>query len=58
MEWASLDQVHDELLLEVPENEVEEVGKMVVEEMEGAIELNVPLAVDSGVGESWYACKT
>ncbi len=51
-------QVHDELLLEVPENEVEEVGKMVVEEMEGAMELNVPLAVDSGVGESWYACKT
>ncbi len=51
-------QVHDELLLEVPEEEVEEVGKMVVEEMEGAMELNVPLAVDSGVGASWYACKS
>ena len=51
-------QVHDELLLEVPVEEVEEVGKMVVEEMEGAVELDVPLAVDSAVGESWYACKS
>jgi DNA polymerase-1 len=50
-------QVHDELLLEVPEEEVEEVGRMVVEEMEGAMELDVPLAVDSAAGESWYACK-
>jgi DNA polymerase-1 len=50
-------QVHDELLLEVPEGEVEEVGTMVMEEMVGAMELNVPLAVDHGVGESWYACK-
>ena len=51
-------QVHDELLLEVREEEAEEVGKMVVEEMVGAMRLNVPLAVDSGVGESWYACKS
>jgi DNA polymerase-1 len=51
-------QVHDELLLEVPEGEVEEVGGMVVEEMEGALELNVPLAVDGGVGKSWFACKS
>ena len=50
-------QVHDELLLEVPEADVDEVGTMVTEEMEGAMELNVPLAVDSGVGDSWYACK-
>jgi DNA polymerase-1 len=50
-------QVHDELLLEVPEQDVEEVGKMVVEEMEGAVELNVPLSVDSGVGANWYSCK-
>ena len=51
-------QVHDELLLEVPEGEVEGVGRMVVEEMEGALALNVPLAVETGVGESWYACKS
>ncbi|MGW8267139.1 MAG: DNA polymerase I [Longimicrobiales bacterium] len=50
-------QVHDELLLEVPEDDVEDVGRMVVEEMEGAMELNVPLAVDTGTGDSWYACK-
>jgi DNA polymerase-1 len=51
-------QVHDELLLEVPEERIDEVGRMVVEEMEGAMELNVPLAVDFGVGNSWYACKS
>ncbi len=51
-------QVHDELLLEVREEEAGEVGNMVVEEMERAMKLNVPLAVDFGVGESWYACKS
>jgi len=51
-------QVHDELLLEVPDERIDEVGRMVVEEMEGAMELNVPLAVDFGVGNSWYACKS
>ena len=50
-------QVHDELLLEVPEERVDEVGRMVVEEMESALELNVPLAVDTGIGDSWYGCK-
>jgi DNA polymerase-1 len=50
-------QVHDELLLEVPEGNVAEVGEMVVTEMEGALELDVPLAVETGVGESWFACK-
>jgi DNA polymerase-1 len=50
-------QVHDELLLEVPEDQVHGVGRMVVEEMEGALELSVPLAVDTGTGDSWYACK-
>jgi DNA polymerase-1 len=50
-------QVHDELLLEVPEERAEEVAAMVVEEMEGAVTLNVPLAVEGGTGKSWYACK-
>jgi DNA polymerase-1 len=50
-------QVHDELLLEIPERSVEEVGKMVVTEMEGALELDVPLAVETGAGDSWFACK-
>ena len=37
---------------------VEEVAAMVKEEMEGAVSLNVPLAVEGGVGKSWYACKS
>ncbi|MBM4402062.1 MAG: DNA polymerase I, partial [Candidatus Cloacimonetes bacterium] len=46
-------QVHDELVFEVPEDEIEEVGKLVKEEMEGAMKLRVPLKVDLKVGESW-----
>jgi DNA polymerase-1 len=50
-------QVHDELLLEVPEAEVDVVRDLVVACMEGAVELNVPLVADSGVGSNWYECK-
>jgi len=50
-------QVHDELLLEVPDGEVDAVRDLVVERMEGAMELNVPLVADWGVGKSWYDCK-
>ena len=50
-------QVHDELLLEVPEASVEETRRIVREEMEGAIQLDVPLKVDMGVGRSWYDSK-
>ncbi|MGH2951183.1 MAG: DNA polymerase I, partial [Solirubrobacterales bacterium] len=50
-------QVHDELLFEVPEEEVESVGALVREEMEGAIELEVPLRVDLGVGDTWFETK-
>ena len=46
-------QVHDELLLEVDEDQVEAVGAMVRDEMIGAIELSVPLVVDVGVGANW-----
>ncbi len=49
--------VHDELLFEVRRGREEEVAALVREEMEGAIELDVPLEVDIGVGESWYDCK-
>ena len=51
-------QVHDELLLEVPDDEVETIRELVVERMEGAMELNVPLVADWGVGKSWYDCKS
>ncbi len=50
-------QVHDELLFEVREGLTDEVAKVVREEMEGAADLDVPLEVDLGVGDSWYACK-
>jgi DNA polymerase-1 len=50
-------QVHDELLLEVPEAEVDAVRELVVSCMEGAVELKVPLVADWGVGGNWYECK-
>ncbi|MEX0837376.1 MAG: DNA polymerase I [Gemmatimonadota bacterium] len=50
-------QVHDELLLEVPEGEVDEARDIVVSRMEGALELDVPLVADWGVGPNWYECK-
>lgn len=46
-------QVHDELLFELPEKELEEVTGIVREEMEGAITLSVPLKVEIGHGKDW-----
>lgn len=50
-------QVHDELIFEAPEEEIEELKALVVEVMEGAVELSVPLKVDSNSGKSWYEAK-
>jgi DNA polymerase-1 len=50
-------QVHDELLFETPSSHVESLREIVCEEMEGAIDLDVPLRVDIGVGNSWYDSK-
>jgi DNA polymerase I len=55
---AILLQVHDELLLEVPKGELDAVRALVVEKMEGAVELKVPLVADSGTGANWYECKS
>jgi len=46
-------QVHDELLFEVPAAETKEVEELVRGEMEGVIELNVPLVADLGFGPNW-----
>ena len=46
-------QVHDELVFEVPESEVEETGAVVTQVMENAAHLDVPLTVDVGTGTSW-----
>jgi len=47
-------QIHDELLFEVPEEEIETLREVVVQEMENAIKLDVPVKVDVGIGNSWY----
>jgi DNA polymerase I len=49
--------VHDELLFEVPEDQVAAVTSLVRQEMEGVAQLAVPLRVDAGAGGSWYAAK-
>ncbi|MBV8436490.1 MAG: DNA polymerase I [Silvibacterium sp.] len=46
-------QVHDELLFDVPEAEVDEVRKLVQHELEHVVELKVPLVADVGVGPNW-----
>jgi DNA polymerase-1 len=50
-------QVHDELLLEVPETETSQVRDLVREEMCSAYALDPPLAVDVGFGEDWTEAK-
>jgi len=47
-------QIHDELLFEASKDELDDLQAMVVEKMEGALKLTVPVIVDSGVGESWF----
>ena len=51
-------QVHDELLLEVPDTEVKAVRELVRAEMCGAYDLDPPLAVDVGVAENWAEAKS
>jgi DNA polymerase-1 len=46
-------QVHDELVFEVAEADAQALNDGVVQRMAGAAELNVPLVVDTGVGENW-----
>ncbi|MBR5924105.1 MAG: DNA polymerase I, partial [Bacteroidales bacterium] len=46
-------QIHDELLLEVPENEIDAVKTLLVEEMQGVMELSVPLTVECNYGKTW-----
>jgi DNA polymerase-1 len=51
-------QVHDELVLEAPESEVNAVEALVVEVMEGAANLKVRLAVEIGTGANWLEAKS
>ncbi|MGL5381586.1 DNA polymerase I [Clostridium sp.] len=50
-------QVHDELILNVKEHELEEVKKIVSEEMQNVLEMSVPLEVDMNLGKTWYEAK-
>ena len=45
--------VHDELLFEAPDEEIDKTAKVVKEVMEGAAHLSVPLTVDIGTGANW-----
>jgi DNA polymerase-1 len=46
-------QIHDELVFEVPESELESLVKLVRQEMESALDLDVPLVVDCAAGHNW-----
>ena len=50
-------QVHDEMMIEAPIEEAEEVKEIVKEQMESAITLKVPLIADVSEAENWYECK-
>ncbi len=51
-------QVHDELVLEVPREELKPVGRLVSSVMENALSLDAPLKVDLKVGENWEHMET
>jgi DNA polymerase-1 len=57
LESTMILQVHDELVFEAPEREVEQLTVLVRGEMEGAAQLAVPLIVDVGVGPNWLDTK-
>ena len=50
-------QVHDELVLEAPPDEIESLETMVKAEMENVYELNVPLVAEVGHGPNWRDAK-
>ncbi|MGM0212959.1 DNA polymerase I [Enterococcus sp. AZ109] len=50
-------QVHDELVFEVPETELETLDQLVKEVMENTVQLDVPLITDSSWGKTWYEAK-
>ncbi len=50
-------QVHDELIVEAPQNEIEKASKILSEEMENACEMKVRLRADVNTGKTWYDAK-
>jgi len=56
MQTAMLLQIHDEILFEVPDNELDKARLLIQETMEKIIELKVPLVVNIKVGKNWQEC--
>jgi len=50
-------QVHDELVLETQPDALADVEELVVQTMKNAIQLSVPLEVETGRGDNWMDCK-
>ena len=50
-------QVHDEMMIEAPIEEAEEVKEIIKKQMESAITLKVPLIADVSEADNWYECK-
>ena len=50
-------QVHDELIVEAPQEEAEQAANILTEEMENAVSLRVPMIADSSIGNTWYDAK-
>jgi DNA polymerase-1 len=57
LETKMIMQVHDELLFEAPESEVERAIPIIRKAMETAVELDVPLLVEIGAGDNWMNTK-
>ncbi len=57
LDMQLLIQVHDELVLDAPEDRVEDYSEIVRAEMAGAIELDVPVKVDVAWGKNWLESK-
>ncbi|SFB24754.1 DNA polymerase I [Lentibacillus halodurans] len=57
LEARILLQVHDELILEAPKEEIEQLKKIVPATMENTVDLNVPLKIDYEYGDSWFDAK-
>lgn len=50
-------QIHDELVVEVPREYADQAAEILREQMEGAMQLRVPLKVETGIGQDWYSAK-
>ena len=50
-------QVHDELIVETYNDEIEKVKEIMIDAMENVVKLDVPLNVDLNIGQSWYDAK-